>query len=205
MKICHVQTNIATNYPTEVNKTLNYPRAFPSPPPSSLKVNLRAVISKTTLRPFWCFAVVSWEDLTRDRSNETTESPDETAHHTYSFHPVLQTGISQAPEKRCWKRLFSWGSAWLFPSHWHGFHLQQHTYTQCVNLISLLLLLSLSPRCFSFYFSSATHIHRDKKNHVQSNCWSRQTVLKTAFTHLNTLRTNNIDKWSMRFIYYEFL
>lgn len=34
MMFCHVQTNIAANYPTEVtvnNKTLNYPRAFPSP------------------------------------------------------------------------------------------------------------------------------------------------------------------------------
>lgn len=152
MMIRHVQTNIATNYPTEVtvNKTLNYPRAFPSPSLSSLKVNLYSITGKTTLRPFWCFTVVSWEDLTHtDCSNETTDqlqSPDETAHHTYSFHQVLQMGISRALEKHCWKRLFSWGRARLFPSHWHGFHLQQHTYTQRSVWISLAYFcFSLSP------------------------------------------------------------
>lgn len=136
----------ATNYPTEVtvnNKTLNYPRAFPSHSLSSLKVNLCSIIGKTTLRPFWCFTVVSWEDLAH---TDQLQSPDETAHHTYSFNQVPQMGISQALEKHCWKQLFSWGRARLFPSHWHGFHLQQHTYTQRSVWISLAYFcFSISP------------------------------------------------------------
>lgn len=83
-----------------------------------------------------------------DCFNETTDllqSPDETAHHRYSFHPV-QMGISRALEKR-WvendcsaeKEVIPITLTWVSSSAAY-----LHT-VECVNLISLLLFRSLSP------------------------------------------------------------
>lgn len=175
--ICHVLTDIATNYPTVFtvnNKTLQhfiYPRAFSSPSHSSLQVNLHSVIGKSTLRPFWCFTVVSWDDLTQTALMKRLIcfSPLMKPHTTdihfiqyrWAFHKLLK---KRSVENDCSaeEEVIPITLTWVSSSAAY-----LHT-AECVNLISLLLFLS--PPCFIFYFSSATHIHRDKKkkNHVQT-------------------------------------